>query len=98
MSYASTAALATNAYCEKKFNNVGMASTWFNGGWADSFDHSGHMTHKHFDSDRMTKELGEPEGSGVYGGWGMKDGSILLLTCNGKLAYCDKDDSAKWGD
>jgi hypothetical protein len=75
-----------------------MAGYILGGSMIDVFDHTGHMTHKYFESDRMTAELGEPEGGGVYAAYGMQDGSLLLLTCKGPLAYWSGQtgDKAEW--
>lgn len=75
-----------------------MESTVCNGGLIDVFDHTGYGTHKYIPADRLTAELGMPEGAGVYGFWGMKDGSYLLLTCRGPLAYWSgkAEDKAEW--
>lgn len=100
MCYARIAANVTNAWCVLKFNDVNMASTIFNGLWADAFDHRGWSTHKYIPADRLTQELGEPLGAGVYGAWHMKDGSYALMTCSGAMAWWSgkPDDAAQWGE
>lgn len=100
MCYARVAAAKINAYCRLKWPQKGyadMASTWANGNVIDAFDHTGHMTHKYFPSDDFTAQLGEPVGAGTYGAWTMKDGSILLLTCKGPLAWAHEG-KAQWGE
>ena len=89
MSYAKVAALSINLQARHIFNDVGRASTLANGSIIDAFDHKGHGSHKYIDADRWTEDLGMEQGAGVYGFWIMKDGSYLLLTCKGRLAYAD---------
>lgn len=109
MSYAEQAANYIHAYCrqiwpaEKRLSHhsdsAQMASTMANGEMIDCFDHSGGGSHKYIPSERWTIDLGEKIGAGVYGYWKMKDGSYLLRTCNGRLAYADNYDTpAKWGE
>ena len=90
MSYARQAALSINLQARHIFNDVTMASTWANGQVIDAFYHEGHGTHKYIDADRFTDDLGMERGAGVYGYWAMKDSSLLLLTCKGRLAYANK--------
>ena len=102
MPYAQTAANYINAYCCMEFpkeHRAGIASTLANGGAIDAFDHVGHGTHKYLPAERLTAELGEPQGAGVYGYWKMADGSYLLLTCRGPLAWWSGQDGdpAQWG-
>jgi len=100
MPYAKTAAQYITAWCRAIYGNKPdrMGSTMANGSMIDAFDHKGHGSHKYIPADRLTSELGEPEGSGVYGFWAMTDGSYLLLTCRGDLAWWSgKDDEpAEW--
>lgn len=100
MCYARVAASVTNAWCVLKFDDVKMASTIFNGSYADAFDHTGYGTHKYIPADRLTRDLGEREGAGVYGFWHMKDGSYALLTCDGAMAWWSgkDEDAAQWGE
>lgn len=105
MCYARTAAAQINAYCRLKWPEKGyanMASTWCNGSVIDAYDHTGHMTHKYFPSDKITEMLGEPIGAGTYGAWNMKDGSLLLRTCKGPLAWAAKNEAGElevqWGE
>lgn len=110
MCYARVAASVLNAYCLAKFpdfserhptvGRANMASTMANGEWIDAFDHQGGGSHKYIPADRLTEELGEPKGAGVYGYWLMKDGSKLLRTCRGPLAWWSgkPEDRAQWGD
>ena len=112
MCYARVAAGQINAYCALKFPQKpedkrkmgsGMASTWTNGSVIDSYDHTGYGTHKYIAADEFTRQLGEPEGAGVYAYWGMKDGSLLLLTCRGPLAWAPPyvdgvERIAQWGE
>lgn len=75
-----------------------MASTVANGSMIDVFDHKGGGTHKYIPSDRLSDDLGERRGAGVYGYWQMYDDSYLLRTCNGRLAYWSgkDEDKAEW--
>lgn len=75
-----------------------MASTVANGHMMDVFDHKGHGSHKYIPADKLTADLGLPEGAGVYGYWQMYDGSYVLLTCQGPLAWWDgrADSKAEW--
>lgn len=100
MPYARTAAQYITAWCRATYkeNPDRMGSTMANGEMIDCFDHRGHGSHKYIPADRLTQELGEPEGSGVYGYWAMNDGSYLLLTCRGDLAWWSgkDEDKARW--
>lgn len=114
MSAARIAAGYINAWCRLTFapdakrtelrskDGEEMASTMANGSMIDAFDHTGSGTHKYIPADRLTQELGEPLGAGVYGYWRMYDGSYLLRTCRGPLAYWDGPDVegsvAHWGE
>jgi hypothetical protein len=108
MSYARVAAGYINAWCALKFvltngqgrDGASMASTMANGSMIDAFDHQGGGSHKYIPADRLTADLGEPAGAGVFGYWRMKDGSYLLRTCRGPLAWWSggKEEHAEWGD
>lgn len=100
MCYARVAAAQINAYCRMKWPKEGfadMASTWANGSVIDAYDHEGGGSHKYIQADEFTEQLGEKQGEGVYGYWRMKDGSLLLRTCKGPLAWA-KDGKAEWGE
>jgi len=105
MCYARVAAGQINAYCRMQWPEKGfadMASTCANGSVIDAYGHEGHMTHKYINADQYTQDLGEREGAGVYGAWYMKDGSLLLLTCKGPLAWAPpyvegEPRTAQWG-
>jgi len=105
MCYAKTAAEMFNVYCAVAFAAEGpdramaMASTMANGEYIDAFDHQGGGSHKYIPADRLTDDLDQPRGAGVFGFWRMKDGSYLLRTCEGRLAWwTGKDeDKAQWG-
>ncbi len=106
--YAQIAAEYLHAWCRAKWptplkhqsDSAQMASTVANGGMMDVFDFKGHGTHKYIPSDKLTVDLGEPKGAGVYGYWKMADNSYLLLTCNGRLAYWngDEEEVACWAN
>ena len=100
MSYAQIAAQYITAWCRATYRKDPdkMGSTMCSGTMIDAFDHKGYVTHKYVSADRFTKELGEPKGAGVYGAWHMKDGSYLLLTCPGDLAWWSgtAGDHARW--
>lgn len=104
MCYAQVAAELLNAYCAVTFaadkNPMGMASTMANGCVIDAFDHKGGGSHKYIPADRLTDDLEQPRGGGVYGYWKMQDDSYLLRTCDGRLAWwTGKDeDRAQWGE
>lgn len=106
MSYAKTAAncinlltMATYPDWAEKNGPISLASTMANGEIIDAFDHKGGGSHKYIPADRLSEELGEPAGAGVYGFWQMKDGSYLLRTCHGALAHWSgkAEDKAEWG-
>jgi len=100
MCYAKQAAQLITAWCRATFTKDpdAMGSVMANGSIIDAFDHSGHGSHKYIPSDKLTQDLGEPVGVGVYGFWQMKDKSCLLLTCRGDLAWWsgNSDDKAEW--
>jgi hypothetical protein len=95
---AQIAAEYVNCYVIAKFNDVNMASTIMNGSMADVFDHVGFGSHKYIPADKLSQDLGEQAGAGVFGYWKMKDGSYVLRTCKGKLAYWsgNPEDKAMW--
>lgn len=91
----------THALCRELFPDKGasMASTMFNGSIADVFDSKERATHKYIPAERLTQDLGEARGAGVYGYCKMWDGSYVLLTCNGRLAHwTGGDEAAIWGE
>lgn len=98
--YADVAARYIAIYCRELYgkDSEGMESHMANGSMIDVFDHKGHGSHKHIPADRLTQELGMPEGAGVYGYWLMADGSYLLLTCPGRLAFWSgkEGEPAQW--
>ncbi len=103
--YAKIAAQYITAWCRATYKPTKnhpdpdmMGSTMANGGMIDVFDHKGYGTHKYIPADKLTQDLGEREGAGVYGYWAMNDGSYLLLTCKGDLAYWSgkTEDAAQW--
>ncbi len=106
MSYAQIAGQYMHAWCRAKWpepmahqtDSAQMASTMANGSMIDVFDHKGHGTHKYIPADRLTQDIGEPLGAGVYAYWKMADDSFLLLTCNGRLAHWDgtPEGKAEW--
>jgi hypothetical protein len=99
MSAAAIAGRLLHAYCTVTWPNdenpKRMASTIANGSYIDVFDHQGGGSHKYIPADRLTDDLGEPRGAGVYGYWKMFDGSYLLRTCDGRLAHWDGTDEGK---
>lgn len=97
---ARVAAETLNAYCLVFYNDINMASTAANGSTIDAYDHKGHGTHKYIPAEKLTADLGEPEGAGVFAYWLMRDGSYLLRTCKGPLAFWsgDHNDKAEWGE
>jgi hypothetical protein len=97
MSAAQIAACYIHAWCRETWPDKGaeMASTVANGSMMDVFDHKGYGSHKHIPADRLTTDLGEAIGAGVFGYWKMYDDSYLLRTCNGRLAHWDGTDEGK---
>lgn len=109
--YARIAAEFFHAWCRAKWpgdekpvgkasSGAYMASTMANGEMIDAFDHRGGGSHKYIPADRLTEELGESIGAGVFGYWLMGDGSYLLRTCDGRLAYWSgkEDEKARWAE
>lgn len=100
MPYAQIAAQYITAWCRATYRKDPdkMGSTMCSGTMIDAFDHTGYATHKYIPADALTEELGMPKGAGVYGTWCMKDGSYLLLTCPGDLAWWSgkDEDKAQW--
>ena len=100
MPYAQVAAQYITAWCRATYTKDPdkMGSTMANGNMIDAFDHTRHCTHKYIPADRLTADLGEPIGAGVYGAWIMKDKSVLLLTCRGDLAWWsgEANEKAQW--
>lgn len=102
MSYASKAAAYINAFARLQYPadpEAIAASAIANGDYIDCFDRVGSGTHTYIPADRLTADLGEREGAGVFGYWLMQDGSCLLRTCRGPLAWWDGEAHvAEWGD
>ena len=100
MCYAATAAQLITALCRAYYTNNpdAMGSSMANGSIINAFDHSGYASHKYIPADRLSQDLGERPGAGVYGFWQMKDKSCLLVTCRGDLAWWSGDiaDKAQW--
>jgi hypothetical protein len=110
MSAARIAGEYITAWCRQKFAPVAerpelrdehpekMASTVANGNMIDVFDHKGSGSHKYIPADRLTQDLGEPLGAGVFSYWKMYDDSYLLRTCDGRLAHWSgkDEDKAEW--
>jgi hypothetical protein len=100
--YAKIAAIYITAYCRETFaakmNPEDMGSHVANGIMMDVFDHLGYGTHKYIPADRLTEDLGEKKGAGVFSYWKLRDGSYLLRTCRGRLAYWSGkvEDKAEW--
>lgn len=101
--HAKFAAMYINAWCQKKWPEDrvnAMPSTMANGPFIDVFDHVGGGSHKYIPAEKLTADLEMPEGAGVFGYWKMKDGSYLLRTVPGPLAYWSgkEEDKAEWGE
>lgn len=98
--YAKIAATYIAAFCRETFdeNPESMESTMCSGQMIDVFDHVGYGTHKYIPTERLNDDLELPQGAGVYSFWKMTDGSLLLLTCGGRLAYWSgsDEDKAEW--
>lgn len=50
-------------------------------------------SHKYIPADRLSAELGQPSGAGVFGYRKYDDGSYLLLTCSAGVAIWDGGES-----
>lgn len=86
--YAYAAVIYVKGYCRMTFKNPeNMESTVLSGDQLDCFDLVGTGSHKYIPTERLNNELGLPQGGGVYNYVKMKDGSYILLTCRGPLAY-----------
>jgi hypothetical protein len=93
--YAKTAALYIHSFCVvtwppkegDKLSGTKRASTVANGDMIDVFDHKGGGTHKYIPTEKLNEDLGYRQGAGVFSYWQMADGSYLLRTCEGPLAY-----------
>lgn len=99
MSAAKIVCLYVRAFCAENFTNPEtMESTVMNGGMADVFDHVGHGTHKYIPAEKLSDDLKLQKGAGVFGYWKMYDGSYVLWTCPGPLAYWSgkDEDPAEW--
>lgn len=100
MSAAKIAAMLIHAHCRATWPDSGaeMGSTILNGAFLDVFDFKGSGSHKYVPDERLTADLGEPKGAGVYGYVRMYDDSYVLKTCKGPLAiWSGKDDEkAEW--
>lgn len=97
--HAQIAAMYIRAHCKQTFKKPDtMESTSASGAFIDVFDHQGGGSHKYIPADKLTDDLGMERGAGVYGYWKMSDGSYLLLTCRGPVAYWsgNPEDKAKW--
>lgn len=107
---AKIAALLLHAYCRQTWpgdetktepgkagNGANMASTVANS-WFEVFNHTSSGTHKYIPADKLTDDLEQPRGSGVYGYYKMADDSYVLLTCKGPLAVWSgkPEDKAEW--
>ena len=107
MSAARIVCLYVHSYCRQQWpedeaedycKGTKMASTVMNSDFADVFDHKGYGSHKYIPADKLTPDLGESEGAGVFGYWKMYDNSYILRTCRGPLAYWSgkDEDAAEW--
>lgn len=98
--YAKIAAVYIHAFCRETFvkDPDSMAASMANAEMIDVFDHRGYGSHKDIPTNKLNKDLDQSKGGGVYGFWLMGDGSYLLLTCGGRLAYWSgkKEDKAKF--
>ena len=86
--YAKTATYFIQAYCVVNFvNPTRMESVVADGILMHVFDYSSYGTHKYINSDDLTIQLGMTPGAGVYGYYLFPDGSFLLKTCPGPVAF-----------
>ena len=98
--YAKIAALYVKAYCKATFKEPeAMESTMCQGGFLDCFDITGTGSHKYIPTTKLNSDLGKRDGAGVYNYAKFSDGSYLLFTCDGPLAYWSgvTEDAAEWG-
>lgn len=102
MCKAKIAAQMIHLWCANKFpdkDGKKMSSTM-----ADHLmgviEHTSSGTYKYIPADRLTVDLGESVGSGVFGYYRMEDSSYILLTCDGRLAYWTgkEEDKACWAE
>lgn len=102
--YAEIAANYIHGFCRTTWPNdaepLNMGSTVANGSYIDVFDHKGGGSHKYIPADKLTEDLGETQGAGVFGYWLMGDDSYLLRTSKGPLAHWSGkiEDKAEWGN
>ncbi|QIG70735.1 hypothetical protein EVB91_184 [Rhizobium phage RHph_I1_18] len=104
--YAQIAAEYMHAWCRMKWPENGtdkiagtkMASTMCRGEMIDCFDIISSGTHKYIPANKLTADLERPQGAGVYAFFKFSDGSYLLMTCDGPLAYWagEMTDKAEW--
>lgn len=105
MTAAQLACELIHAWCEKKWPGDGpsdgarMASTVFNLDVMDVFDHKSFGSYKYIPSERLTRDLGESAGAGIFNYVQLYDGSYVLKTCDGRLAWWSgkEEDRAEWG-
>jgi hypothetical protein len=86
--YAKFAAKYAKAYSRATFKNPDrMESTFCTLGFLDVFDIVSVGSHKYIPVRKLNEDLGLPQGGGVYNYAKFSDGSYLLYTCEGPLAY-----------
>lgn len=86
--YAQTTAYFIQAYCAVNFvDSSRMESVVAEGRLIDAFDHNGYGSHKYIPTQKLNEHLKLPQGAGVYGYWFFSDGSYLLRTCPGPVAF-----------
>jgi hypothetical protein len=101
--YARLAAQLITAWCRATAPNTDkMPDRWgslrIDDIFSDVFDRMYRGTRKGIPAEKIDADLGEPVGEGVFGFWRMGDGSYLLLTCKGPLAFWSgkPEDKAEW--
>ncbi len=99
MSYAYAVAVYVKGYCRMTFKEPDtMESTVLRGNLLDCFDLVDTGSYKYIPREKLNADLGLAEGNGVYGYIKMSDGSYVLQTSPGRVAYWSgqADDPAQY--
>ena len=94
--YAKAAAQMIRSHCKTIFKDPDSMETYWAGGmYLDCFDIVGTGSHKYIPADKLTEDLGMRQGAGVHNYAKFSDGSYLLYTCGGRLAFWSGKDEDK---